>query len=409
MSLITNTRRSLNKTRHNRNRNALSRSNQPKINMAEITILKNKLGVTTTDINNLLQNIISEVEKPVAFNMFNISGIKVNKNITNLLDDIDKKIKTKISDKEYYNSLLNTILSLKAKFLNLLFINELTYENINNILNEIPMSNILSDELEGKINKLSISNNKLVINNIQHNVINNKHNIKGDVQIPRTLLLLAILATACSASMSDTIKRINTGLIKRGGTYYNHHPPSVGILRASRRLIPLLVRFPQLLVLLFIFIIWNTLSNIWTGNEPISPMVEDVEIVEETQSISEIPPAAAIMNAELLAPPRSASLLLASPVSASPLSQQDPYVVARSQRRWQKLPLRLKLPSWRPWTPGSASPLLASPRSASPVSQQDPYVVARPQRRWPKLPSWRPWTKRNQPAPQGGSRKKRRN
>ena len=409
MSLITNTRRSLNKTRHNRNRNALSRSNQPKINMAEITILKNKLEVTTTDINNLLQNIISEVEKPVAFNMFNISGIKVNKNITNLLDDIDKKIKTKISDKEYYNSLLNIFSGLNAKFLNLLSINELTYENINNILNEIPMSNILSDDLEGKINKLSISNNKLVINNIQHNVINNKHNIKRDVQIPRTLLLLAILATASSASMSDTIKRINTSLIKRGGTYYHHQPPGVSILRASRRLIPLLVRFPQLLVLLFIFIIWNTLSNIWTGNEPISPMVEDVEIVEETQSISEIPPAAAIMNAELLAPPRSASLLLASPVSASPLSQQDPYVVARSQRRWQKLPLRLKLPSWRPWTPRSASPVSASPVSASPVSQQDPYVVARPQRRWQKLPSWRPWTKRNQPAPQGGSRKKRRN
>ena len=409
MSLITNTRLSLNKTRHNRNRNALSRSNQPKINMAEITILENKLGVTTTDINNLVQNIISEVEKPQAFNMFNISGIKVNKNITNLLDDIDKKIKTKISDKEYYNSLLNIFSGLNAKFLNLLSINELTYENINNILNEIPMSNILSDELEGKINKLSISNNKLVINNIQHNVINNKHNIKRDVQIPRTLLLLAILATASSASMSDTIKRINTSLIKRGGTYYHHQPPDVSILRASRRLIPLLVRFPQLLVLLFIFIIWNTLSNIWTGNEPISPMVEDVEIVEETQSISEIPPAAAIMNAELLAPPRSASLLLASPVSASPLSQQDPYVVARPQRRWPKLPLRLKLPSWRPWTPRSASPVSASPVSASPVSQQDPYVVARPQRRWQKLPSWRPWTKRNQPAPQGGSRKKRRN
>ena len=409
MSLITNTRLSLNKTRRNRNRNALSRSNQPKINMAEITILKNKLEVTTTDINNLLQNIISEVEKPVAFNMFNISGIKVNKNITNLLDDIDKKIKTKISDKEYYNSLLNIFSGLNAKFLNLLSINELTYENINNILNEIPMSNILSDDLEGKINKLSISNNKLVINNIQHNVINNKHNIKRDVQIPRTLLLLAILATASSASMSDTIKRINTSLIKRGGTYYHHQPPGVSILRASRRLIPLLVRFPQLLVLLFIFIIWNTLSNIWTGNEPISPMVEDVEIVEETQSISEIPPAAAIMNAELLAPPRSASLLLASPVSASPLSQQDPYVVARPQRRWPKLPLRLKLPSWRPWTPRSASPVSASPVSASPVSQQDPYVVARPQRRWQKLPSWRPWTKRNQPAPQGGSRKKRRN
>jgi len=359
----------LNKTRRNNNNkrdalSILSNGSKSNISIKEVIILQNKLEMTTTDINNLLQNIISEVEKPSAFNIFDISGIKVNENITHFLNDIDKKIKTKISDKEYYNSLLNTISRINAKFLNLLSINELTYENINTILNKIQISNILSDDLEDKINKLSISNDKLVINN-QYNAINNKHTIKGDVQIPRTLLLLAILATACSASMSDIDPKSGTKLIKRGGTYYNHPPPpAVKILRASRRLIPLLVRFPQLLCLLFIFIIWNTLFNISTRNEPILGIVENIpsrdegEIVEgEIVEESVILPAVPIMNAELLAPP----------VSVSPLSQQDP----RPQRRWPKLP---KLPKLRL-----------------------------------KLPSWRPWTRRNQPAPQGGSRKKRRN
>jgi len=363
MSAFINTRISLNKTRRNNKRDAFSNGSNSNISIKEVIILQNKLEMTRTDIDNLLQIIISEVEKPSAFNIFDISGIKVNENITHFLNDIDKKIKikTKINDKEYYNSLLNTISCINAKFLNLLFINELTYENINNILNKIQISNILSGDLEGKINKLSISNDKLVINN--------QYSIKGDIQIPRTVLLLAILATACSASISDTDPKSGTKLNKRGGTYYSHPPPpAVKILRASRRLIPLLVRFPQLLCLLFIFIIWNTLFNISTRNEPISGIVENIPSRDEGEIVEEIPPALRIMNAEIIN-----AELLAPPELVSPLSQQDP----RPRRRWPKLPklpkLRLKLPSWRPWT-----------RRNQPARQ-------------------------NQPAPQGGSRKKRRN
>ena len=81
MSAFINTRISLNKTRRNSKRDAFSNGSNSNISIKEVIILQNKLEMTRTDIDNLLQIIISEVEKPSSFNIFDISGIKVNENI----------------------------------------------------------------------------------------------------------------------------------------------------------------------------------------------------------------------------------------------------------------------------------------------------------------------------------------
>ena len=180
-------------------------------------VLERKLGLNNNAITSLVQNILKEATKPTDFNIFNVVGITIDANTTILLNKIDTHIKNKISNKEYYSSLLDTIACLKAKLFNLLFINEFTDENIDKILE--PALDLLPEELLKELNKLAnVENITLpagIMNKQGGKQGGKQRNLKmkgGDIKsLYKRLLLLAALATICSASMTDNIRGIYAG------------------------------------------------------------------------------------------------------------------------------------------------------------------------------------------------------
>ena len=188
----------------------------------ESSVLQQKLGISNKGINSLVQNILKEATKPTNFNIFNVVGITIDDNTTKLLNKIDTHIKKEIRNKEYYSLLLDTIACLKAKLFNLLFINEFTDENIDKIL-EPALANLLPEGLLNELKKLANVDNITLpaeITNKQGGKQSDKQsgkqrNLKmkgGDIKsLYKRLLLLAALATVCSASMTDNIRGIYAG------------------------------------------------------------------------------------------------------------------------------------------------------------------------------------------------------